>query len=64
MSVEHPKVELLSAFLDGETVDALGAEPNVARLLRKPFDIFELLRVTDDLIGRTRVAARGGTASP
>lgn len=39
-----PTVNILivSAFLDGETEEALSRQPNVLGLVRKPFDIFDL----------------------
>jgi len=49
----RPDVQVLivSAFLDGETEDALAAQPNVVGLIRKPFDIFELLREVERVFG-------------
>lgn len=41
------RVMIVSAFLDGETSEALSAEPNVVRLVRKPFDIFDLIRAVE-----------------
>jgi DNA-binding response OmpR family regulator len=38
------QVMIVSAFLDPETVDLLRAEPSVVGLVRKPFDIFDLVR--------------------
>ncbi|MBL8768793.1 MAG: response regulator [Planctomycetes bacterium] len=40
----HAQVLIVSAFLDPETVDLLRAEPSVVGLVRKPFDIFDLVR--------------------
>lgn len=41
------QVLIVSAFLDPETVDQLRAEPSVVGLVRKPFDIFDLVRRVD-----------------
>ena len=50
----RPDVQVLivSAFLDGETEDALAAQSNVAGLIRKPFDIFELLKEVERVFGQ------------
>jgi CheY-like chemotaxis protein len=47
------KVLIVSAYLDGETVDLLEAEPCFAGYLRKPFDIFQLVAMTERLLDRT-----------
>lgn len=46
LRMRNPQTQVLivSAFLDPETVDLLRAEPSVVGLVRKPFDIFDLVR--------------------
>ncbi len=49
-------VIIVSAFLDGETIDQLRAVGNVVGLIRKPFDIFDLARRVERFFA-------GGTSS-
>jgi two-component system, OmpR family, response regulator VicR len=53
------QVLIVSAFLDPETVDLLRAEPSVVGLVRKPFDIFDLVRRVE-----THFAARAEATLP
>jgi DNA-binding NtrC family response regulator len=56
------KVVIVSAYLDGETLDALEREPNYVGHLKKPFDIFALTALADRVLaervpGEKRAAA-------
>jgi DNA-binding response OmpR family regulator len=57
---------LASAYLEPDLVVKIQAEPNVALIVRKPLDIFELRNRVDELVGRkaartaTPPAAQGG----
>lgn len=54
----HTKVLIVSAYLDGEAVDALEAEPCFSGYLRKPFDIFQLVVITERLLAERLAADR------
>ncbi len=56
LGARRPEVLILvvSGFLDVETVDALEEEPNVAGWLRKPFDIFDLMKRVEQLTRKDR----------
>ncbi len=55
-------VLIVSAFLDGETIDELRAVGNVIGLIRKPFDIFDLARRVERYFG-VGAADVGATAA-
>jgi CheY-like chemotaxis protein len=53
---------IVSAYLDGDAVVALEAERNVVATVRKPFDIFDLVRQADSALGIEREV--GGMPPP
>ncbi len=64
-SLPATRVVIVSAFLDGETLESLEAEPNFAGFLRKPFDIFDLTKLADRWVGGASATPTiNGTTSP
>lgn len=63
--LERPDVRVLiiSAFLDHETIDALQEEPAVAGLMRKPFDIFELVQKVESALPGAQATEPPGMSS-
>ena len=59
LSSADPKarVVIVSAFLDPDVEEALGAQNNVEAILRKPFDIFEVVHLAD------RITKGGGAGA-
>lgn len=53
-------VLIVSAYLARETEEALGDLPNVAGVVRKPFDIFELGQTVAVTLGEAEAAERFG----
>lgn len=64
LGAERPglRVLVVSAFLDPETEEALLAEPNVAGLLRKPFDILSFARRVAGLLRSDDLDRAGSVA--
>lgn len=59
LRLERPGLRLVlaSAYLEPELVQKIQAEPTVALIVRKPLDIFDLLRRVDQLLGRATIRA-------
>jgi two-component system response regulator ResD len=60
------RVVIVSAFLDPDVEEALGAQSNIEAILRKPFDIFEVVHLADRITkggGSGLTSARSAKAS-